>query len=57
MGAVQPGFDREGDVAAQIAEHDDDVTAVAFEDLLFALRDDQLRQPRREKPLQSPDPP
>src|SRR6516225_317682 len=31
-----------GGVAAQIAEHDDDFTAMAFEDLLIALRDDQL---------------
>ena len=46
-----------GGVAAQIAEHDDDLAAVAFEDLLVALRDDQLGELRREEPLQSPDPP
>jgi hypothetical protein len=45
-----------GGVAAQIAKHDDDLAAMAFEDLLVALRDDQLRQLRREEPLQSPDP-
>ena len=38
-------------IAAQITEHDDDFAAVAFEDLLVALRDDQLRQLRREKQL------
>src|ERR1051325_3630185 len=31
----------EGGIAAQIAEHDDDLAAVAFQDLLVALRDDQ----------------
>ncbi len=46
-----------GGVAAQIAEHDDDLAAMAFEDLLVALRDDQLRQLRCEEPLQSPNPP
>jgi hypothetical protein len=30
---------------------------MAFEDLLGALRDDQLRQLRREEPLQPPDSP
>jgi hypothetical protein len=45
----------EGGVAAKIAEHDDDLTAMAFEDLLVALRDDQLGQLRREEPLQPPD--
>ena len=30
----------EGRIAAQIAEHDDDLAAMAFEDLLVALRDD-----------------
>jgi hypothetical protein len=29
-----------GGVAAQISEHDDNLAAVAFEDLLVALRDD-----------------
>jgi hypothetical protein len=33
----------EGGVAAQIAEHDDDFAAVAFEDLLVALRDVRKR--------------
>ena len=37
----------ESGVAAQIAEHDDDVTAVAFEDLLVALRDDEFGKLRR----------
>jgi hypothetical protein len=37
----------EGGVAAQIAEHGDDLAAMAFEDLLVARRDDQLRQLRR----------
>ena len=46
----------EGGVAAQIAEHDDDLAAMAFEDFLVALRDDQLGKLRREKPLQPPDP-
>jgi hypothetical protein len=30
---------------------------MAFEDLLVALRDDQLSKLRREEPLQSPDAP
>jgi len=30
----------EGGVAAQIAEYDDDLAAVTFENLLVALRDD-----------------
>src|SRR5262249_25749405 len=47
----------EGGVAAQIAEHDDDLAAMAFEDLLVALRDDQFGQLGREKPLQSPNAP
>jgi hypothetical protein len=47
----------EGGVAAQIAEHHDDLAAMAFEDLLVALRDDQLRQLWRQKPFQPPDPP
>ena len=46
----------EGGVAAQIAEHDDDLAAMAFEDFLVALRDDQLRQLRRQKPFQPSDP-
>ena len=32
----------EGGVAAQIAEHDDDFAAMAFEDFLVTLRDDQF---------------
>ena len=46
-----------GGVATQIAEHDDDVAAVAFEDLFIALRDDQLSKLRCQKPLQPPDAP
>ena len=46
----------EGGVAAQIAEHDDDLAAMAFEDLLVALRDDQFGKLRREKALQPSDP-
>src|SRR5215472_3751846 len=46
-----------GGVAAQIAEHDDDLTAMAFEDLFVALRDDQFGQLRRQKPLQPSDAP
>ena len=34
----------EGGLAAQIAEHDNDLAAVAFEDLFVALRDDQFGQ-------------
>jgi len=47
----------EGGVAAQIAKHDDDLAAMAFEDLLVAVRDNEFGQLRREKPLQPPDPP
>ena len=47
----------EGGVAAQIAEHDDDLAAVAFENFFIALRDDQLSKLRCQKPLQSPDAP
>ena len=43
-------------VAAQIAEHDDDLAAMAFEDLLVALRDNQLGKLRRQEALQPPDP-
>src|SRR5215469_5039265 len=46
----------EGGVAAQVTKYDDDLAAMAFKDVLVALRDDQLRQLRREEPLQSPDP-
>ena len=46
----------EGGVAAQIAEHDDNLASVAFEDLFIALRHDQFGQLRREKSLQPPDP-
>jgi hypothetical protein len=34
--------------AAQVAEHDDDLAAMAFEDALIALRDDQVGELRRE---------
>src|SRR6516165_5160754 len=44
-------------VAAQIAEHDDDFAAMAFEDFFVALRDDQLGKLRCEKPLQPSDTP
>jgi hypothetical protein len=40
----------EGGVAAQVAEDHDDLAAMAFEDFLVALRDDQLGQLWREKP-------
>src|SRR5205814_5535437 len=46
----------EGGVAAQIAEPDDDLAAVAFQDLLVALRDDEFGELRREEALQPPDP-
>src|SRR5438105_45604 len=36
-------------VAAQVAEHDDDLAAMAFEDLLVVLRDDEFSRLRREK--------
>ena len=39
----------EGGVASQIAEHDDDLAAVRFEDFLVALRDDQFGQLRGEE--------
>src|SRR5262249_11436250 len=42
--------------AAEVAEHDDDFAAMAFENFFIALRDYQLGQLRREKPLQSSDP-
>ena len=42
--------------AAHIAEHDDDLAAMAFEDFLVSLGDDQFGQLRREKPFQPPDP-
>src|ERR1700757_2107736 len=46
----------EGGVAAQIAEDDNDVTAMAFEDFFVAVRDDQFGELRCKEPLQSPDP-
>src|SRR3954464_10280546 len=49
------GFGKAG-VTAQVAEHDDDLAAMAFEDLLVALRDDHFGELRREKSLQPPDP-
>jgi hypothetical protein len=45
----------ESGVAAQIAEHDDYFTAMAFEDFLVALRDDEFGELWRKKPLQSSD--
>jgi len=38
-------------VVAQIAEHDDNLAAMAFEDLFVALRDDQLSKRASEEPL------
>ena len=38
-----------GSEAAQVAEHDDDLAAMAFEDLLVVLRDDEFSRLRREK--------
>ena len=46
----------EGGEAAQVAEQDDDVAAVVFEDRLAARRDDRLHDLRRQKPLQPADP-
>jgi hypothetical protein len=40
-----------------IAEHDDDLAAMAFEDLLVASRDDEFGKLRCEKPFQPPNPP
>ena len=45
----------EGGVAAQIAEHDIDFAAMAFEYFLIALRDDQFGQLWCEEALQPPD--
>src|SRR6516165_9472704 len=45
----------ESGVAAQIAKDDDDVAAMAFENLLVPLRDDQLGELGREETLQPPD--
>src|SRR5204862_5261483 len=45
----------EGGVAAQIAEHHNDFAAMAFEDLLVTLRDDQFGKLRSEEPLQPAD--
>ena len=42
----------EGGEAAQVAEHDGDVAAVAFEQLLAARRQHQLGDLRREEALQ-----
>jgi hypothetical protein len=50
------GFGKRG-VASQVAKYDDDFAAMAFEDLLVALRDDQLSKLGREEPLQSSDAP
>ena len=38
--------------AAQIAEHDNDLAAMAFEDAFIALGDDQVSQLRREEAAQ-----
>jgi hypothetical protein len=46
----------EGGVAAQIAEHDDDLSAMAFQEFFIALGDDQFGELRCEKPLQPSDP-
>ena len=46
----------EGGKPAQVAEHDDDVAAMGFEDVFVAARDDQFGELRREKPLQFSDP-
>ena len=46
----------EGGVATQVAEHDNDLAAMAFEDFLVAPRDDQFGQLRREETFQPPDP-
>jgi hypothetical protein len=46
----------EGGIATQVTKHDDDLAAMAFQDLLVTLRDDQLGQLRREEALQTPDP-
>src|SRR6516225_7607489 len=46
----------EGGVAAQIAEYDNDLAAMTFEDLLVTLRDDEFGELWREEPLQPPDP-
>ena len=43
-------------VTAQVAEHDDDLTAMAFEDFFVPVRDYEFGQLRREKALQPPDP-
>jgi hypothetical protein len=40
--------------AAQVAEHDDDLAAMAFEDALVALRDDEVGELRRQEPAQLP---
>src|SRR6516164_964593 len=47
---------REGGVATQVAEHDDNLAAVAFEDLFVTSRDYQFSELRGQKPLQSSDP-
>ena len=45
----------EGGVATKVTKHDDNLAAMAFEDFLVALRDDQLGELRSEEPLQPPD--
>ena len=48
---------RERGVTAQIAEHDDDLAAMTFEDLFVPVRDDEFGKLRCEEPFQPPDPP
>src|SRR6516162_9517946 len=47
----------EGGVSAQIAEHDNDLTTMAFEDFLVAVRDNQFGKLRCKEPLQPTVPP
>jgi hypothetical protein len=44
---------REDCIAAQVAEHDDDLAPMAFEDFLIALRDNQLGELRRQETSRS----
>ena len=41
----------EGGVATQVAKYDDNLLAVAFEDFLVAVRDDEFGELGCEKPL------
>src|SRR5262249_19238888 len=47
----------EGGVAAQVAEHGDDLAAMAFEDLLVPLWDNHFVERRCQEALQTPDTP